>query len=84
MGIIALLVAGIAAFLLWDTPHQTMKWVVLATAGAAWYLRRVVDSLEKRGATYPLDVHRFWSHAAVVGFWSSVIVSLVGVCMALW
>lgn len=82
MGLIALLIAGISAFLLWDSPHYIMKWVVLASGGVAWYTRRVVASLQKRGGFRREEVHQFWQHTAVVCFWASIILSLVGVYIA--
>jgi hypothetical protein len=83
MGLIALGVAALAAFLLWDTEYQTLKWGVIVAGGLAWYLRRVVASIQKRGGFIREDVSRFWAHAAVIGFWFSIILSVAGIVLAL-
>jgi len=83
MGLIAPALAGLSVLLLLNTPHQTMMGVVLACGLAAWSARRVASPPDARHNVPGEDGRRFWQHAAVISFWTSVIVSSVGIYMAL-
>lgn len=78
MGVIALILAVIAFSLLWYTENDLLKWTVLLGGIVAAYFRAVVSSIQKRGSLISSNVSNFWNHAAVIAFWLSIIISIIG------
>jgi len=83
MDVIAILLAGISSFVLWSSDHQLLKWIIIIVAIIAWYLRRVVASIQKRAGLIDPRIAGFWANACVVSFWISVILSATGIIKAL-
>lgn len=78
MGLIALIIAIISFIFLKDTDHSIFKWFVLSAGIIAFYLRAVVNSIQRREGLIENKVSTFYAHAAVISFWISVIISIVG------
>lgn len=82
MALIAILLAGIASFALWDSDHQTFKWIIISAAAITWYLRKVVTSIQRREGFIESETVGFWARVCANSFWISVILSIIGLIKA--
>lgn len=82
MDLIAITLAGISSFFLWNTDHQVLKWIIISAAAITWYLRRVVTSIQRKERIVEPETVGFWARVCANSFWISVILSIIGLIKA--
>lgn len=80
MHFISIFLALISSLLLWNTEHQLLKWLIIIMAILCFFFR--INSEPHFSSDDP-KYASFWAHAAVISFWSSVILSIFGIIKAI-